>query len=305
MRVVLVHNARAGESRYNRETLVHLIRRAGHEAAYFPLRDAAWMGAADTFADVVAAAGGDGTVEEVAVAMAGRQLPIAVLPLGTANNIARALGQADVPLEDLVAGWADARRQPFDIGVASGPWGTRRFLEGVGAGLLADGMSEIREGRAGSIRERRDAAGRMAAARDLFQRLRDRMAATWVDLSIDGRDLSGEYLLVEVLNFGVAGPNLRLAPQADPFDGLLDAVLVDEPHRRDLAAHLSPAPDDLARTPALPVYKGRHITLSCGDSNLHVDDEVWTEHRAGGDPISVELTIEPKALTFLAPASVR
>ena len=305
MRVVLVHNSKAGENRYDRDALVSLIRRAGHEAAYFPLKDAAWVGAVNAFADVVAAAGGDGTVEEVAGAVAGRHLPIAVLPLGTANNISRALGQADVPLEDLVAGWAGARRQPFDIGVARGPWGARYFLEGVGTGLLADGMAEIKQGSAGPIRELADANGRMAAARGLFQRRRDTIAAMCLDLSLDGRDLSGEYLLFEVLNFGTVGPNLRLAPQADPCDGLLDVVLVDEPHRRDLAAHLSTSPSDRVRAPALPVYQGRHATVSCRSCSIHLDDEVWTEHCTGGDPIIVDLTVEPKALTFLAPASVR
>lgn len=128
MRVLIIHNSRAGENQYDRDSLVRLIRRAGHEAAYFSLKDAAWKGAVDGFAEVVAAAGGDGTVEEVASAIAGRQLPIAVLPLGTANNISRALGQANLPFEDLVAGWANAWRQPFDIGFARGPWGTLRFL---------------------------------------------------------------------------------------------------------------------------------------------------------------------------------
>jgi diacylglycerol kinase (ATP) len=254
----------------------------------------------------LAAAGGDGTVEEVARAIAGRQLPIAVLPLGTANNISRALGQANVPFEDLVAGWADAWRQPFDIGLARGPWGTFRFLEGVGAGLLADGMAEIKEGRADYIRQANDADGRMAAALGLFHRLLGRMAAMRFNLSLDGRDHSGEYLLLEVLNFGAAGPNLRLAPHAEPSDGLLDVVLVDEHHRRDLADRLSLSRIDPVRTPALPVYQGRHITLSCGSCNLHLDDTVWTGQRAGEDPIVIDLVVEPQALTFLVPrASVR
>ena len=135
----------------------------------FSSKDAAWKGAVDGFAEVVAVAGGDGTVEEVATAIAGRHLPIAVLPLGTANNISRALGQANFPFEDLVAGWADAWRQPFDIGLARGPWGTFRFLESVGAGLLADGMAEIKEGRADYIRQAKGADARMAAALVLFR----------------------------------------------------------------------------------------------------------------------------------------
>ena len=306
MRVVIVHNSRAGENQYDRDSLVRLIRRAGHEAAYFSLKDAAWKGAVYGLAELVAAAGGDGTVEEVARAIAGRHLPIAVLPLGTANNISRALGQANFPFEELVAGWADAWRQPFDIGLASGPWGTFRFLEGVGAGLLADSMAEIKEGRADYIHQTKDTDGRMAAALGLFHRLLGRMTAMRFNVSLDGCDHSGEYLLLEVLNFGAAGPNLRLAPHAEPSDGLLDVVLVDEHHRRDLADHLSLSRMNSVRMPALSVYQGRHITLSGGSCNLHLDDKVWRGPQSWAEPIVIDLVVEPQALTFLVPrASVR
>jgi diacylglycerol kinase family enzyme len=216
------------------------------------------------------------------------------------------LGQANLPFEDLVAGWADAWRQRFDVGLARGPWGTFRFLESVGAGLLADSMAEIKEGRADYIRQAKGGHGRMAAALRLFHGLLGRMAAMRFNLSVDGRDRSGEYLLLEVLNFGAAGPNLRLAPHAAPSDGLLDVVLVDEHHRRDLADHLSLSSRmDSVRTPTLPVYPGRHITLSCGGCHLHLDDEVWTGQRAE-DPIVIDLSVEPHALTFLVPhVSVR
>jgi diacylglycerol kinase (ATP) len=302
MRVVVVHNSRAGKTRHDRESLVRLIGGAGHEAKYFPLNDVAWKAALDG-ADAVAAAGGDGTVEEVARAVAGRSLPIAVLPLGTANNISSALGQADLSFEQLVAGWAGARRQPFDVGIARGPWGARRFLEGVGAGLLADSMADIKAGKADHIRRASDAESRMAAALGFFQRTLGRMAATRFDLSVDGRDLSGDYLLLEVLNFGVAGPDLRLAPHADPSDGLLDVVIAEERHRRDLADFLSASGMGPLRAPALPVYQGRHLTLSCGSCNLHLDDKVWPGQQPGAAPLAIDLDLEANALTFLVPGA--
>ena len=295
MRVVIVHNSAAGEGQHDDESLVGLIRRAGHEAAYFSSRDAAWKSAIDDRTDVVAVAGGDGTVAAVAMVMAGHRVPVAVLPLGTANNISRALGQADAPYEDLVADWAAGRPQRFDIGVARGPWGTFHFLESVGAGLLADSMAEINAGRADHIARARGAAGRMAEARGLLHRLLGRMAAIPFAVSVDGHDHSGEYFLLEVLNFGASGPNLRLAPEAVAFDGLLDVVLVDHHHHRDLADQLSSSP----QAPALPVYQGRQITLSCDRCTLHLDDEVWARQQPGEDPIVVELFIEPQALTFL------
>jgi diacylglycerol kinase (ATP) len=231
-------------------------------------------------------------------------MPIAVLPLGTANNISRALGQGNSSLEDLVAGWADADCQPFDIGVARGPWGTFRFLESVGVGLLADGIAEIKEDGIDSIRQARSAEGRMAAAIGWFHQLLGRMAAMPFSVSLDGRDHSGEYELLEVLNVGLVGPNLWLAPGAEPSDGLLDLVLVDEHHRRDLAEHLSLSRVETS-TPVLPVYQGRHITISCLTCNVHLDDEVWMGYRSGDEAIVIDLVVEPKALMFLVPRSGR
>jgi diacylglycerol kinase family enzyme len=141
----------------------------------------------------------------------------------------------------------------------------------------------------------------MAAAVALFHRQLGRMTAIPFNVTVDGHNRSGEYLLFEVLNFGTAGPNLRLAPCAEPSDGLLDVVLVDEHHRRALAHHLSSSRMDNVRMPALPVYQGRHIALSCGNCNLHLDDEVWTQKGTGEGSIVIDLFIDPQALTFLVP----
>jgi hypothetical protein len=54
-------------------------------------------------------------------------------------------------------------------------------------------------------------------------------------------------------------------------------------------------------TPALRVHQGRHIAISCLACNAHLDDDVWTGRGPGDESIVIDLTIEPKALTFLAP----
>src|SRR5688572_3657046 len=107
MRVVLVHNTGAGDSLYNRDALLALIRKHGHDVTYFAANDP-WHASAMPPVDVVVAAGGDGTVEDVARHLAGSGVPIGVLPMGTANNVASALGIASTPLPELVAGWTRA-----------------------------------------------------------------------------------------------------------------------------------------------------------------------------------------------------
>jgi diacylglycerol kinase family enzyme len=63
--------------------------------------------------------------------LAGRRIPIAILPLGTANNIAKTLGIRG-SAEQLIAAIPTAVRRAFDLGVIGGPGLDARFLEGVG-----------------------------------------------------------------------------------------------------------------------------------------------------------------------------
>jgi diacylglycerol kinase family enzyme len=206
VKVVIVHNPAAGNEGHEAELLVRLARQLGCAPTYFSTDDPAWLEAVSDSVELVVAAGGDGTVAHVAKQMAGRRVPLALLPLGTANNIARALGQAaDVPLERLVAGWRTAARRTFDLGTARGPWGSIEFLESVGAGLLAETIAAIDASPASLLRAHPDAGLRVAAARGVFCDVLTRLRPTRYEVLVDGVDRSGDYLLVEVLNFGAAG----------------------------------------------------------------------------------------------------
>jgi diacylglycerol kinase (ATP) len=82
--------------------------------------------------DLVLVAGGDGSVSKVAcrlVAMSSK-VPLAVLPLGTANNFARSLGFC-LSAKELIEQLNDGRCDTFDVGLARGPWGKRYFFEGA------------------------------------------------------------------------------------------------------------------------------------------------------------------------------
>ena len=131
MRITLIHNPGAGRTDHRgKDELVALIEEAGHSVRYQSSKDDDWEEALNKPSDLVVAAGGDGTVGRVARGMVGRNVPVSVLPAGTANNIARTLGLADRSPEELVRGWAEARRVKLDIGMVSGPFGKRSFVEG-------------------------------------------------------------------------------------------------------------------------------------------------------------------------------
>ncbi len=299
MRVMLVHNPKAGDDDHERDELVELLQRAGHTVDYRRSKKREWQAGLDARPELIVIAGGDGTVAEIARGTAGSGIPVTILPAGTANNIAGSLGLVGIAREELVEGWAHGRLCPFDLGVASGSWGTFEFLESVGAGLLADLMAEIENGDSGYVNELESREERLKAAYDVLLSVAESERPVHCDFRLDGRSLAGDYLLVEVLNFGAAGPNLHLAPDADGSDGQLDIVLVDARDRDGLLRHLESR--QLRPLPAevLQVHHARQLSIHCEGTRLHLDDELFAGESG---TIDVDLTLRPGALTFLVPS---
>jgi diacylglycerol kinase family enzyme len=146
MKVTLIHNPDAGSTDEScADDLANSIRAAGHSVTCRSCRSAGWENALLEPSDLVAVAGGDGIVGTVAKRMIGKSVPITVLPMGTANNIASTLGLTGIPNDDLIRGWGSARRIQLDLGTARGPWGKRYFIEGLGLGLFTDVESKCLE----------------------------------------------------------------------------------------------------------------------------------------------------------------
>jgi diacylglycerol kinase (ATP) len=296
MRVTVIHNPSAGAARYAREDLIDAIHRAGHETRYRSTRAKKWREVFDRRADMgdlgdlVVAAGGDGTVDKVGVAMAGRGVPVAILPLGTANNIARALGM-NLEVESLIAGWHTARPRPFDVGLVHGTPKKSRFLEAVGVGLFPDMLA------AKNTLDATDDVDR-ELTRDLeciAERLAVEQSRKW-HVTLDGRDLSGEHLAVEAMNIGSLGPAMCLAPHADPGDGLLDVVTVPAGERDELAAYLHHRLRGDRHVLSLPVTRGRQLVLQGSGSNVHVDGSLRS---VDARKLAVRVGIWPHAVAFM------
>src|SRR5215217_494166 len=79
--------------------------------------------------DVIAAAGGDGTVSTVAAAVARANKTLAVIPTGTLNHFARDAG-VPIDLEPAVALLRDGRRRAVDVGMVNDQF----FLNNVSIG---------------------------------------------------------------------------------------------------------------------------------------------------------------------------
>jgi diacylglycerol kinase family enzyme len=231
-KVLLIVNPAAGTRKgFSPEDLARLIRSHGVEVDCRVERHASEVAAEASPGeyDRVVAAGGDGTVRAVACATT---LPVAVLPAGTSNSVARSLG---IPLDMRAAARvaATGRVGDIDLGVAEGPnlrEPKMTFLLCASAGFDAEaarryesrrrrrgpeGRGVLRSGRRGSIL----AYAMVATVTGLNFDHRE------VRATVDGRPLASGKMVI-VSNMRHYAGWLKPAPGAVPTDGLLDVVAI-------------------------------------------------------------------------------
>jgi diacylglycerol kinase (ATP) len=255
--------------------------------------------------DVALVAGGDGAIGKVPRRLVDTKVPLAILPLGTANNLARTLGFFESPRK-IIEELEDADKRAFDVGVARGPWGKRPFFEGAGAGLLAD---YVREANANEKKDKKEERKKQPSkeeelkyhVRRLRRKLQNYPARKW-EMKLDGQDISGRYILWEAMNIRSVGPAIFLAPWAMTKDGELDFVGVREEDRSALIKHLDARLAGRETKFPLPVSKFRKLKIIWEGSIIHFDDESWPERDAKPKrPSKIKIKVKPAALKILQP----
>jgi diacylglycerol kinase family enzyme len=285
-RTLLLHNPNAGDESATADRLEAALSQSGC-AVTSCSKDKDYMAALGEDWDMVAVAGGDGTVAKVARHLADRQIPVAILPTGTANNVAHSLelvGNA----ENIAASLRGAPIRPLDLGSAKGPWGEHNFIEAVGLGAVVPAIAP--NGKKPPF-EHRIRLGREALYEAIAEARPHR-----VSLNVDGEKIGGDFLFVEVLNLRFSGPRLPIAYFAEPGDQMLDIVLLSEDQRNAMLDWIKGAPEE--SPPPVLVLTGRNVTVTWGDAPLRLDDRVC-KPRAGLHVIEVGL--EADSLRVLCP----
>jgi diacylglycerol kinase family enzyme len=190
----------------------------------------------------------------------------------------------------LIKSWKNAAHVPFDLGLLDDGAECTRFAECVGWGVFARTIAEAKQ---------RDADGeasvRQTLKRDrrLFRQIARKLESRSYHVEIDGRDCSGDYVLVEIMNVGLLGPQLPLSPSSDSSDGKFEVVLVSDRERDALervARSGEPEPDGY-RT-----ERGRHVRIRADDALLHRDGKL-VRHALGTR--GFEVRVEPAAVHYL------
>ncbi|MBX7257883.1 MAG: diacylglycerol kinase family lipid kinase [Candidatus Hydrogenedentes bacterium] len=164
-------------------------------------------------ADCVVSVGGDGTLNEVANALIGRGVPIATLPLGTANVVARELRTPTDPvlLSELIA---SSSIRVIDVGRA----GERLFLLGTGAGLDA-AIVEVVHGNRGA---------KLSFLSYVWPAVKTILTYRYprITVEVDGETVSSDAHYVIVGNCSWSAGVFQATPKALPDDGLLDVCII-------------------------------------------------------------------------------
>jgi YegS/Rv2252/BmrU family lipid kinase len=229
--------------------------------------------------DVLMVFGGDGTVHEVANGLPVPDGPvIALLPGGTGNDLARAIG---IPPDPVAAATELAGARPRSLDLLD--CGSRRAANGINAGFAA-AATEVLSPRVKRL---------LGPAAYLAGGVRAGVnPPTWpARVEVDGRVVEGEALAVVVGNGGSFGGGRWLIPEADVGDGLLDVLVVPaDTSKAELARHL--ARDN--RLPGdLPRLRGPSATVVT-DMPCRLDGEPA--------PTPGSVTVIPAAWRVLAPA---
>src|SRR6476620_1304671 len=298
MRALLIHNPKAGDRKHGKKQLMWSLKKNGLQAFYQSIKERGWEKAFKKPVDLVIAAGGDGTVHKTAWQLMGSGIPLAILPLGTANNLARTLGFTE-SVDEILQSLHCGKGQPFDVGLARRSSRSEYFLEAAGGGLFADYFPAAMANEQKGASPKEELKAHLSLLRQLAL---DYPARHW-KMSIDGKDISGRYILWGAMNIRSAGPALHLAAKAKTDDGRLDFVAVREHERKifikHVDAHLAGRKERVPLTPR----KFCELKITSSLRSMHLDGEQWPSNKKSDRPQhgTAEITIRPAALIICKP----
>ena len=295
---MLIYNPRAGKFGRNADSLiaraVRILESRGHRVTVAPTTGPRTAGAIarqhiDHGATLILAAGGDGTINEVAEGMLHTEVPLGILPGGTANVLAMEM-KLGSRLERVAERLDDLCPRRVSVGHVVCEEGrvSRHFLLMAGAGLDAhivyhvDGVLKARIGKFAYW-----AAGWSMLGRPLAQ----------IEVQVCGQKRQCSFALAsKVRNYG---GDFEIARSVTLFEDTFEVVLFEGRNTLPFVKYfLGMATNRLGGMKGVTVLRTGHLSLACTenpDVYIQIDGEF-----AGQLP--AELRIVPDALTLLAPA---
>lgn len=238
------------------------------------------------------ACGGDGTLNEVVNAVVGTPVRIGIFPTGSANDFLKTLRPSKRSLEEILGRFAASGSRRIDLGhVDFGNGSSRYFVNSIGIGLTGRIAREVKS----TVWFR----GELSYAYALVSVL---LGYAPVKMHIEIDTPEGALVLHEpvfafsVSNGAVEGGKFRIAPLADPGDGLLDVCILKAiPKWRFPGYVLKYIRGTQIDDPSVLYCKASSIRVFMPESDaMHMDGEVF--ERVGG---SLAIAAVPQAVEML------
>ncbi|QJU54093.1 diacylglycerol kinase family protein [Herbiconiux sp. KACC 21604] len=296
--VAINPNASFGATRHVGPAVVAALRAGGHDAVPLSAPDfdglvrIARAAVSDTArpADALVVVGGDGMVNLGVNLVAGTSVPLGIIPAGTGNDFAGAVGvptgDIDAAITHLLAALDSGPRTVDAARVSGEALDEPRWF----AGVLSAGFDARVNERANGLRFPKGASRYVLALVAELITLKSRRYT----LVIDGETVEVDSCLLSVANNTTIGGGMRIAPDARLDDGLLDVFIV-KPVSRLRFIRLFPKVFSGTHVglPVVEFRRGRTVSVAASDIVGYADGE-----RFGELPLTVELV--PGALRVLA-----
>lgn len=287
-KLFILINPAAGKNEPILETINEVFQDSGLELNVHILAEnedpAALVSEAAQNTDVVAIYGGDGSVTAASGALIGTDTPLAIIPGGTANVMAKELSipqDAEVALRLIRDG--DYQLKRIDTGVVN----DRPFLLRVNLGIMASMITETDP-------ELKDKLGQFAYGLATIKTIREAEPVTY-QLMLDGEHITATGVSLTITNSGSLGiGDLQLQPGISVSDGLLDVVLLKD---AGLTSVIKAAGGSLLgrETEAVCHWKAKTITVTLPERQTYLCDDC--EDQA----TQLSLHIVPASLTVIVP----
>lgn len=233
---------------------------------------------------IVAAVGGDGTINEVASGLVGTNTALGIIPRGSGNGLARGLG---IPIQ--AAGALRVLSQGAARVIDAGCAGSRHFFAICGIGFDAN------------VGQKFNAAHWRGPLPYFFIAAQEFVAyhPEAVRLNLDDMRLEKTPFLITVANTQQYGNGAIIAPQAQPDDGILDICMVEPMSIFDAIKYVPKLFNGtIAEAPIISYRRAQELAIEKdGPILFHVDGEAITCEGP------LKISIKPQALRVIAPAN--
>lgn len=298
----IVHNPTAGDGDHGKQQLINRIKAAGYEVNYVSTDDDSWEDFLQNEPDIIFLAGGDGTIHKLAEVLLKEEvrqknIPVRLMPLGTANNISKTIG---IPPDEGEEIQDSETAEAFDCGLVEGAGAGNFFLEGVGMGIFPELIAQMKDNKI----EDEDPEEKLKRTLRYLLEIVQNYEPQKAKIKADGIRIKGKFLLLELMNVEYIGPNFRLAPGVDTGDGYFDLVMIPARNRKILEEYVTNLIEDKPQKYQLKelvhCLRVKKAKIKWSGSKIHIDDNLIADYSRE----KLKCKIIQGALRFIQPKKV-